>query len=211
MQCAEFEQRLQQMLDDRQKVEQDNLLQEHARGCGDCGKVLRGQSELLAGLLVIPKPRFAADLGHRVLDQLRIDQRKRNNRRLVIAALVAAAVIMVALLPLAGDRVRFQRDHEHGGGGLALLNPGPPQTPKNVFTDQDSNDLRMLMHSLMLQFSDHRLEMFEPVDQLASGIRPLAFTFNLAFVTLRRTLPGYSEPQPAEPQAFYRGLRSSIS
>ncbi|HUG66394.1 MAG TPA: hypothetical protein VMM76_01505 [Pirellulaceae bacterium] len=210
MQCAEFEQRLQQLLDDRQKVEQDSLLQEHARGCDACGRVLRGQAGLLAGLRMIPKPTFAADLGHRVLDQLRIDQRKRNNRLLVIAALAAAAVIMVALLPLAGDRVRFQRDHEHGGG-IALVSPGPQQTPKNAFTEQDSNDLRMLMHSLMLQFSEHRLEMFEPVDQLASGIRPLALTFNLAFVTLRRALPGYSEPRPAEPQAFYHGLRSSIS
>jgi hypothetical protein len=211
MQCAKFEQRLQQLLDDRQNVEQDNLLQEHAGGCGACGSVLRTQKQLLAGLRANPEPRFALDLGHRVLDQLRVDQRQRNNKRLAIAALAAAAVIMIALLPLAGGRVRLQRNHDQGGGRLALANPVPQQSPTRAFTQQESEELRTLVHSLMLQFSDHRFEMFEPVDQLASGIRPLALTFNLALVTLRRTLPGYSEPQLIEPQAFYRDMRTSIS
>jgi hypothetical protein len=67
------------------------------------------------------------------------------------------------------------------------------------------------MHQLMLRLSDHRLSMFEPVDQLASGIRPLAITFNFALDTLRRSLPGYSQQQPVEPQALYRSVRASIS
>ncbi|MEO8499072.1 MAG: hypothetical protein ABI614_28745, partial [Planctomycetota bacterium] len=53
------------------------------------------------------------------------------------------------------------------------------------------------------------IAMFEPVDQLANGIRPLAITFNFAFDTLRRTLPGYTQPQPVEPQALDRGYRGA--
>ena len=211
MQCAKFEERLQQLLDDRKSVEQDNLIQEHATGCDACGSVLRTQSLLFAGLQATLGPSFTKSLGHRVVDQLRIDHRKRANRRLTIAALATAAVIMIALFPLAGDRIRFLRDRDHGNGGLALATQTREQNPHRTFTSEESEDLRLLMHQWMLQISDHRLGMFEPVDQLASGIRPLALTFNLALDTLRRTLPGYSERQPAEPQALYRGIRTWIS
>jgi len=211
MQCAKFEERLQQLLDDRKSVEQDKLLQEHARGCDACGSVLHTQSMLFAGLRATLEPRFTKDLGHRVVDQLRIDHRKRTNKRLMIAALATAAVITIALLPLAGDRIPFQRDRDHGNGGLALATPTLEQNPQRAFTAEESEDLRLLMHQWMLQISDHRLGMFEPVDQLASGIRPLALTFNLALDTLRRTLPGYSERPPAEPQALYGSVRTWIS
>jgi hypothetical protein len=119
---------------------------------------------------------------------------------------------MIALLPLAGDGVRFQRNRDHGGGRLALVTQqAPERNPRRAFTAEESEDFRRLMHQWMLQISDHRLGMLEPVDRLASGIRPLALTFNLALDTLRRTLPGYSEPRPVEPQALSRSIRSSIS
>ncbi|MBI2477328.1 MAG: hypothetical protein HYV60_01355 [Planctomycetia bacterium] len=211
MQCAKFEQRLQELLDDRKNVEQDKLLDEHAGSCIACGSVWRAQRQLFAGLQPIPEPSFAPNLGHRVLDQLRIDHRKRYNRRMVIASLAAAAVIMIALLPLAGERVRFQRNRDNANGQLALVTKTPVQNPSRAFSAEESEQLRALMHQWMLQISDHRREMFEPVDQLASGIRPLALTFNLALDTLRRTLPGYSEPPPVEPQALYRSIPASIS
>ncbi len=120
-------------------------------------------------------------------------------------------MIVIALLPFAGERVRFQRNGEQGGGGLALAMQSPTENPGHAFTAEESEDLRLLMHQWMLQISDHRLDVFEPVDQLASGIRPLALTLNLALDTLRRTLPGFSERQPVEPQAYYGELRSWIS
>jgi len=211
MQCEKFEQRLQQLLDDRKNFEQDDMLREHSRGCDACGWVLRTQSRLFAGLRSFPEPSFAQDLGLRVLDQLRIDRRKRNNKRLWMAALATAAGIMIALLSLAGDHVRFRQQGQQRGGGLALVTPAPRQMPAGRLTEQESEDIRWLMHQLILRISDQRFEMFEPVDQLASGIRPLAVTFNFALDTLRRTLPGYSRPQPAEPEVFYRSFRISIS
>jgi len=210
MQCAKFEQRLQQMLDDRQNVEQDEALRAHSRGCVACGQVWRAQSLLFAGLKSTPEPSFGQDLGPRVLDQLRVDRRKRNNKRLLLAALAMAAVIMIALLPLAGDHVRRQ-EGEQVGGGLALVAPTPRQMPPSRLTEQESEDIRMLMHELMQRLSDQRFDMLEPVDQLAGGIRPLAITFNFALDTLRRTLPGYSQPQPVQPQALHTGDRSLIS
>ncbi len=211
MQCAKFEQRLQQLLDERQNVEQDEVLREHSRGCEACGSVFRAQSLLFAGLKSLPESSLGQDLGVRVLDQLHVDRRKRTNRRLLLAALATAAAIMIALLPLAGDRVRFRQIDKQAGGGLALVSPAPQQLPENGLSEQDAEDIRLLMHELVLRISDQRISMFEPVDQLASGIRPLAVTFNFALDALRRTLPGYSQPQPVEPQALHRTFRTSIS
>ena len=210
MQCAKFEQRLQQQLDERQNVEQDELLREHSQGCDVCDMLLRTQSRLFAGLTSLPQPSFGQDLGHRVLDQLQVEQRRRGKKRLMMAALATAAGIMIALLPLAGD-VQVRQAGEQDRGGLALVTPPVRQTPASTLTEQQSDDLRNLVRQLMLRLSDHRLGMFEPVDQLAHGIRPLAMTFHLALDTLRRTLPGYVEPQPVEPQAIYGGFRAPIS
>lgn len=211
MQCAKFEQRLQQMLDDRQNIEQDETLREHSRGCETCAGILRTQSLLLAGIGSFPESSFGKDLGPRVLEQLRVDRRKRNNKRMLMAALATAAAIMIALLPLAGDRNRFPRIDEQAGGGLALVTPVPQQPSGNRLSERESEEIRLLMHEFVLQISDRRLTMFEPVDQLANGIRPLAATFNFALDALRRTLPGYSQPQPVEPQALHRAYRTSIS
>ncbi|MDA1050264.1 MAG: hypothetical protein O3C40_07265 [Planctomycetota bacterium] len=213
MQCAKFEQRLQQLLDDRKNVEQDEMLRGHARDCDACGKVLHAQSRLFAGLRLhpLPQPLCPKEMGHRVLDQMRIDRRRRSNRRYMMVALATAATIMIALLPFAGDRVRFRPKDGRSGGGLALVTPAPRQIAVRTLTAQESEDLRVLMHQLMVRLSEHRFGIFEPVDELASGIRPLAVTFNLALDTLWRTLPGYSERQPVEPQAQYHGVRPPIS
>jgi len=58
MQCAKFEQRLQQLLDERQNVEQDEMLREHSRGCPACGQVWRAQSLLFAGLKSVARVEF---------------------------------------------------------------------------------------------------------------------------------------------------------
>jgi predicted anti-sigma-YlaC factor YlaD len=128
MQCAKFEQRLQQLLDGHKNVEQDEMLREHSQGCDSCSSVLRTQTRLFTGLKSLPEPCFAQDLGPRVLDQLRIDQRKRTNKRLVIAALATAAAIFIALLPFAGNHVRFRPNAERGGG-LAIATTVPRQVP----------------------------------------------------------------------------------
>jgi len=207
MQCAKFEQRLHQLLDDRENIEQDEMLSGHAKKCEECRVVLQTQSRILAGLRSLPSPKREQDLGHRVLDQLRVDQRKRKNRRFAVLALAMAASLLIALLPFAGDHVRLRQDRK----GLALVTPAPHPETVNKMSKQETEDLRLVMHQFMLKFSDHPLGMFEPVDQLASGIRPLAISFNFALDTLRRTLPGYSEPQTIEPQAIYREFRSSLS
>ena len=211
MQCAKFEQRLQQVLDDRQSAEQDRWLVAHARGCRECNTVLRLQSQLFAELSSPVEQDRRHEIGHRILDQVRIAQRKRTNRRVWMAAFAAAAAILLALLPLAGQRVRSPQKLDSNPGQLALAAPAPRPVPATSLTKQESEDLRMLMRQLMLRLSDQRLEMFEPVEQLANGIRPIAVTFNLALDTLRRTLPGYSPSHPTEPQARQQGLWSPIS
>lgn len=207
MQCAKFEQQLQSLLDDRKDVDQDKTLLAHSKVCESCSSMLRAQTRIFAELKLLPPLSDEQHLAHRVLDQLRIDQRRRKNRRLVLIAFATAATILIALLPFAGDRVRMRQDGELRGGRLAIVTPAP----QNSLSEQETEDLRLVMRQLLMRISDRRLEMLEPVDQLTNSIRPLALTFNFALDTLRRTLPGYSEPQSIDPQASHWTLRFLVS
>lgn len=212
MQCAKFEQRVQQLLDDRNDVEQDEEIREHAEVCDTCGAYIHAQRRLFDGLRALPATGCSQDIGHRVLDELQLDQRRRARKRMRLIVLAVAAGIMIALLPFGGDRVRYLNDGEQSDGTLAMARPAPREEKMRALTEQESEEIRIIMRQFVGRISDHRLGMMEPVDQLASGIRPLAMTFNLAFDALRRTLPGYSAPpQPVEPQAFYHAFRRSIS
>ncbi|MBC8354817.1 MAG: hypothetical protein H8E66_22805 [Planctomycetes bacterium] len=215
MQCVKFEQRLQQLLDDRRVVERDELLREHAGKCDACDALIRSQRKLFNAInahtmYTAEQSQCPSDMGVRVLDQNRLDGKSRRKRRLLVAALATAAALMIALLPLAGERIRLRENGKQGAGGLALVAPAPQSIATRQLSSQETEDLRRLMRQLVVHLSDNRFGMLEPVDQLASGIRPLAATFNLAFDTLRRTLPGYSDPQPAQPQAIFQKLRLSI-
>ncbi|MCA9121305.1 MAG: hypothetical protein H6822_18085 [Planctomycetaceae bacterium] len=210
MKCAEFEQHLQRALDEREDVNQNDVLQQHTKECEACAVILGTQAKIFAGLKLLPSPNQERFLGNRVLDRLRVDQRRRQNKRFVLIALATAVAIFIALLPLAGDRVRLRHKGERDVAGLALVTPNSIQLADKSLTEQESEDLRLVMRQLLTRLSDHRFEMLEPVDHLASGIRPLALTFNLAIDTLRRTLPGYSERQSVDPQAFSWKLRDLI-
>jgi predicted anti-sigma-YlaC factor YlaD len=209
MQCAKFEQRLQQLLDDRQIAERNESLCEHAESCERCASILRAQSRLFSSVSKLPEPALPDDFANRILDRLQVERRRQRRKRMTIAALAAAAMIMISLLPLSGDGVPFLRNGD-SNGSLALVDPASQVSPRNALTAQESRDLRLLMHQLMQQLSDGRLEMLSPVDQFASGIRPLTITFNFALDTLRRTLPGYSARQAVEPQAVFGRLQHPI-
>jgi hypothetical protein len=105
---------------------------------------------------------------------------------------------MIMLLPWAGNQARLGPEGGHGGEALAIATVSPQQAPTRRLTEQESEDLRLLLHQLLLSLLNQRISMLEPVDRLASGIRPFAITFNFAFDTLRRTLPGYSVAPPPD-------------
>ncbi len=210
MQCAKFEQRLQQLLDDRSEVEQDKVLREHADACDECHEMLKAQQALFTGLGVLPESARSKDMGHRVLDSLLVERRYRSKRRLTMIVLAVTAVLLIALIPLTGSRGPWWNKQPVGGGQLAMAYSTTSEPGQRKLSKAEAEELRLLMRDLVMRLSDPRFEMFESVDQLTSGIRPLAVTFNYAIDTLRRSLPGYSEHETIEPQALFRKTRATI-
>jgi hypothetical protein len=69
MNCHEFEQRMQAVLDDRGEPARDKELRAHAASCPPCRQLLAGQRALLAGLAALPVPPLAGGFSRRVVGQ----------------------------------------------------------------------------------------------------------------------------------------------
>lgn len=67
MQCAEFEARLNDLLDERLRLDADFLLAEHARGCRECRSLAAAYEAVAAGLEQSRPGEPGADLAARVL------------------------------------------------------------------------------------------------------------------------------------------------
>jgi hypothetical protein len=70
MKCTEFEDRLNQLLDDRRAPQDDPALQAHAATCSDCQEMLAVQESLFRGMALLHGRTAAPELGKRVLREL---------------------------------------------------------------------------------------------------------------------------------------------
>lgn len=203
MQCAEFEVRLHHSLDSRLDPESDSQLVEHAHACETCRQILNVQSRLFEGLrLPIEQPE-STFFGHAVLDQVTAHRQRRTKRRRIATALAVAAAIAVIVLPLARAPRPGTAKKSKSPAGLAIATV-PAPAPRPSLSPGEAEELRLLMRRL-LDVSSRPLETLESVDHVASkSIRPLAVTFNFAFDTLWRTLPGQGGSGRAEPQAGFQ-------
>ncbi len=101
MTCEEFEDRLNEVLDERRRPEWDAPLRMHGHSCAACRELAASYGVMLDGLHALPTPEPAADLPVRVLDRLYALPATRRRRTLMAAALATAAALMVAVqLPL---------------------------------------------------------------------------------------------------------------
>jgi len=106
MQCEEFEQRLNELLDDRRRGPLDAELRGHVDSCAACRTTALAYNLLLDGFASRPMPLPRADLAARVLaDYQREPVLLRTvsvHRRVVFtsAALATAAGLLIGLLPL---------------------------------------------------------------------------------------------------------------
>lgn len=210
MQCEKFDQRLQQLLDARENVNDDDMLRQHAEACAGCRSTLRTQRDLFAALQVLPQDGQLKHMGHRVLDGLQAERKHRRKRRRTMFALALAVVLLIALIPFAGRRDPSEKNGRPGKGSLAMTYVPTSPIAKEKLSESEAEEIRVLVRHLVKRLSDPGFEMFDSVDQLTSGIRPLAATFNYAFDTLRRTLPGYSAPNIIEPQARFSKVWTSV-
>ena len=107
MRCREFEDRMNDILDQRQAPERDGQLVRHARECQACRQMLDGQVALLSGLELWEAPSLSSRFAAAVLVQAEaipvaaladLPHRPKSKWIRVIAALVSlAAVVLIAV------------------------------------------------------------------------------------------------------------------
>jgi hypothetical protein len=154
MQCHEFENRLNVLLDERRVPESDPQLAAHAAECEECGRALAGQAALLGGLASLCTPELPANFSECVVAQVvepvvpatvmpaTMPARSRGLWWVVGAAATVAAVLVLAVnvgimsrrhrdraAELANQSPtavqRTQREKQPRPRGLATINPGP--------------------------------------------------------------------------------------
>ncbi len=113
MQCREFEDRLNFILDERGDPEADEALMEHARECRSCARRCSALLKTLALLSLQPLPQPRANLADRVVAELHqprkpSDSASSAKHRRVMALLATAALLLVASVWLAASWNRQQ-------------------------------------------------------------------------------------------------------
>ena len=135
MRCREFEDRMNEVLDQRLAPEQDDLLLRHVGDCLSCRRMLAGQSALFAGLELLETPQPSSQFAAAVLVQAgeipvaaaEDVQRHGKTKWLgIISGLVSlAAVVVVAVFIGLSGRQNPLRP--------AATKPAPPESaPKSV-------------------------------------------------------------------------------
>ncbi len=143
MQCRQFEDRWNELLDERLSPESDNQLVDHARVCEPCRQLLVGQAVLFAGLEHWETPALENGFEQRVLSASGFaaiaslpTQRSSGRRKWWVAGgliATAAGVLLLVTLQLrdrANNTTQPTAVHQTGGsspqpGALAVTNVGP--------------------------------------------------------------------------------------
>jgi hypothetical protein len=101
MQCEEFEDHLNAVLDERGRPDCDAELQLHIETCAECRHIAACYAVLLDGFYALATPEAPSDLPARVLaESYRPSTRARVATRMT-AAIAIAAGLLIALIPLA--------------------------------------------------------------------------------------------------------------
>lgn len=135
MQCQEFEDRMNVLLDERKSPEGDGALSAHAAGCEPCGRLLVGQRVLLAGLKRGKLPAASANFAQQVVSKSRQDaveavvlDAPRSSRR--VAWFVAAGLLTAAAVALIAVSVAAWNAPNGRDAGNANLVKNTAENPK---------------------------------------------------------------------------------
>ena len=143
MYCRAFEARLQMILDDRQRPEFDDALQQHAAECKTCSDLLRGQQFLLDGIDLTSVPSMEISMSHRLSPELvelagsslpSMDSPSRS--RPWLAAAMAAGILLALYLALPGPR-----DQEMTEQGATMAMKLFPESEIGTAWELSNNDL----------------------------------------------------------------------
>jgi hypothetical protein len=100
MQCEEFEDRLNAVLDERRRPEWDAELRLHCDSCAECRQVAASYDVLLDGFYALAAPEAPADMALCVLAELGPRPTPARRWTAAAAALAMAACVLVVVAPL---------------------------------------------------------------------------------------------------------------
>lgn len=225
MKCDEFEERIHYLLDQREPLQTDRRLLQHAENCSRCRSELDGYEDLFNGLDFFEPPPLTADFAARVVGQVCPVQpaTKVARRWLVLAALAIAASLLIAFLPALTGRTgpqstRVVREHTPnessesrgkssddelpwGTGQLA-------QTPIEIPEGIDAEQIRLMWNQLT---PDLPYERILPMDQIRGGLRPIANSLAMALDLLRSAIPLGSQDRSTESPDDSTGALKTMS
>jgi hypothetical protein len=204
MQCVEFENRVNRLLDNRLSPDDDDELADHARDCEGCASLLHAQHVLFAGLHA---GRVAApvDLADRVVSRrhTEITRSRTTWRNVGWAVLLASAAGLAGLAVMALQSRNPQRDLVKAPTpespstkpatlpGLAVGAVGLHQKVEPKHSEKSKaefDEYFVVLENFATQISDSK-EFDEVSESLEPGIKPIRSSFGLAIDALWRTLP----------------------
>jgi hypothetical protein len=228
MNCHEFEQRLNDVLDRRGQPEADERLGAHAADCSDCRTRLIGARVLLRGLSRLAVPalprqfarRVVAEVGQAVQPASAEKNVRPTGGRWWLAGGVLLASAACALLAV--SIIWYAR---RGGdtNNVATRDPAPPaekradlprakQLRRSNTYAMTGGDILIEAPRLPERLREYRgaidnlaialprtAEQFDQMEQLAPGLRPFRLSLALLWDTLCRTIPGARTGEPAVP------------
>lgn len=163
MKCEEFEDRLNQVLDERRRPEWDAELRLHCEGCPACRGVAGSYGVLLDGFYASATPPPPADLAIRVVDELRA-QPVVGRRASLAAALLATAAAALFLLPLWKlDRAGQRRAAPERPVALRATQPGA-----GLAAPSGNINSLPVVQRVLVSLADND-ESTDPYEELAKG------------------------------------------
>jgi hypothetical protein len=100
MQCEEFEDRLNAVLDERRRPAWDDELRLHCETCTACRQTAAAYDAMLDGFYALAAPDAPDDMALRVVAEMRADRPQARRWAAAVGALATAAVVLVVVGPL---------------------------------------------------------------------------------------------------------------
>jgi hypothetical protein len=209
MQCHEFEDRMQTLLDSRLPPEHDAILCDHAGACAGCAQMLHAQQQLFNALsrpMLPPTRDFATAVvqQHAQARSVQLQFRRRLSWGLAFTSALAITWLAVSgrLIPKPSSPNVPSEQHlvVQPTSPASLAHQAPARSPFDQRkTAEKLGQYREVIVSLAHQISessdlDHVGATLEP------GLRPLQSSFGLAIDALRRTLPRGREEREVRPK-----------
>lgn len=181
MRCEQFDQRWQQLMDERRPWDSDPHLVAHTLRCQHCAELAAGGEQLLLGLDIDPPDGLSADFAERVVAAATVPAADAHHswQALVscVAVIAAGLLLMLTIVPAPAPPRQADSPPASADGGA----------PMELVADA-APDVRDLVSGLAERFPhDEAARVIQRLD--SSVARPITKSFGTAFTAIYRTLP----------------------